>query len=106
MNLIIYTIFIVLIALLIAQVGYVIGKVKKNRKNEDDYLKSVYSTDVLEHGKKSMQAVRSGEIKKQLIENDAPLYNSARTLQQYSKFIEESTIFKKILVFKESRYNG
>ena len=102
MNLIIYTIFIVLIALLIAQVGYVIGKVKKNRKNEDDYLKSVYSTDVLEHGEKSMQAVRSGEI----IENDAPLYNSARMLQQYSKFIEESTIFKKILVFKESRYNG
>lgn len=106
MNIIICVIFIVPVALLIAQVGYVIAKVKRNREKEGNSLKSVYSADVLEHGEKSMQAVISGEIKKQLIENDAPLYNSAEAVLQYSRFIRESTIFQKILAFKGSRYNG
>lgn len=106
MDIIIYGTFIVLAVLLIAQVGYVFIKINRSQKNKVTPLRTKYPADVLEHGEKSIQAVINGEIKKQLIENDAPLYNSAQALQQYSEFIKESTIYKKIFILKGSRYNG
>ncbi len=106
MNIIIYGTFIVLAVLLIAQIGYVFIKINRSQKNRVILSRIKYPADVLRHSEKSIQAVINGEIKKQLIENDAPLYNSAKALQQYSEFIKESTIYKKIFILKGSRYNG
>lgn len=106
MNIIIYGTFTVLAVLLIAQVGYVFIKINRSQKNTVSSFRTEYPADVLEHGEKSIQAVINGEIKKQLIENDASLYNSAKALHQYSEFIKESTIYKKIFILKGSRYNG
>ena len=51
-----------------------------------------------------MEATRSGKIKKQLLLNDSVIYNSNKALNEYIDFVDKSSVFKKIINMKESRF--
>lgn len=106
MNLIIFCVLGALAALLIAQIRYVLIFHKKYKKKSNDFNAKKYPDNILEHSEKTIQAVELGIIKKQLIENDAPLYNSGQALQEYVTFVDNATVYKKLSNLKGSRYNG
>lgn len=106
MILIIFCVLGALVALLIAQIRYVLifRRIYKTKLNGFNAQK--YPDNILEHSEKTMKAVELGIIKKQLIENDAPLYNSGQALQEYVTFVDTATVYKKISDLKGSRYYG
>lgn len=106
MNLIIFCVLGDLVALLIAQIRYVLIFHNCYKKKLIDVEIKQYPDNILEHSEKTIQAVESGIIKKQLIENDAPLYNSGQVLQEYVTFVDNATVYKKVSNLKGSRYNG
>jgi len=96
-----------LTALLLVQIRNVIIYYQSSAKgNSDDSGREQYSSHILEHSEKAMCAVESGRIKKQLIGNSAPLYDSCSAMHQYVNFIDNSAVYKKILNLKGSRYDG
>lgn len=95
-----------LVMLLAAQIGIIAYHAylfNKHRKHNWD--KSQYSTTTVEHSEKAIQAVESGKIKKQLFES-VPMYNSNNAMSQYIKFVDNSSLYKKISALKEIRYYG
>ena len=96
-----------LIALLLLQIHNLIVYYRGFAKgNSDNPKREQYSSHILEHSKKAMGAVASGRIKKQLIENDALVYDSYNAMRQYANFIDNSVAYKIIQSLKESRYDG
>lgn len=95
-----------LTALLLVQIRNIIYYQSSAKGNSDNSRRKQYSGHILEHSEKTMCAVESGRIKKQLIENDAPLYDSYNAMHQYANFIDNSVAYKKILSLKGSRYDG
>ncbi len=95
---------VILLVVQICIIGYHAYLFKKNHKHNWD--KSQYSTTTIEHSEKIIQAIESGKIKKQLIENDAPIYNSNKAMSQYVKFVDNSPIYREISALKGGRYYG
>lgn len=65
---------------------------------------SKYPENINKEGYKVMEATRSGKIKKQLLLNDSVIYNSNKALNEYVDFVDKSSVFKKIINMKESRF--
>lgn len=96
-----------LTALLLVQIHNLIVYYRSSAKsNSDNPKREQYSSHILEHSEKAMGAVMSGRIKKQLIENDALVYDSYNAMRQYANFIDNSVAYKKIQNLKGSRYDG
>lgn len=103
-NIIIYGILGVLLILLIAQV-IVFYKVIKGKSPKDVIEYEKFSEEVNHLGDRMMGEVTSGTIKKQLLTNDAPTYDSRKTMEKYKEFVEGSSLYKRISNIGESRYH-
>lgn len=104
MNLIVYAIFGVVILLLLIQFIYIIRNALNNRGKKQN--NKVYSKEISELGEKTMCAVKAGKVKKQLLSNDAPEYDSNNALEQYVAFVDQSTVYKKVMSIKEQKFHG
>lgn len=104
MNLIVYAIFGVVILLLLIQFIYIIRNASNNRGKKQN--NKVYSKEISELGEKTMCAVKAGKVKKQLLSNDAPEYDSNNALEQYVAFVDQSTVYKKVMSIKEQKFHG
>ena len=104
MNLIVYAVFGVVILLLLIQFIYIIKNASNNRGKKQNY--KVYSKEISELGEKTMCAVKAGKVKKQLLSNDAPEYDSNNALEQYVAFVDQSTVYKKVMSIKEQKFHG
>lgn len=104
MNFIIYAVLGVILLLPLVQfIIYFKALSNKTRKEEND---KAYSKEIYELGKKTMHAVEAGKVKKQLLSNDAPEYDSSNALEQYVNFVEQSTVFEKVMSIKEVKFHG
>ncbi len=65
-----------------------------------------YSQEIFKIGKDRMNDVISGKIKKQLITNDSPVYDSDAELQNFQKFMEDNSLHNRISQIKDTRYYG
>lgn len=65
-----------------------------------------YPQNVNDKGTKLMRDTKTGIVRKQLLENDAPVYSSGRSLKQYKSFLQKNSIQEKISGLSGSRYNG
>lgn len=110
MNIIIYTTFILILVITIIQLiisfssSYLIYVKKKKNINKFLLKKSDVAKESI--GNRVMFAVRCGKVKKQLLPNNSPKYDSKNALKEYIKFINESEIYKKIVSIKESGFYG
>lgn len=104
MNLIVYAVFGVVILLLLIQFIYIIKNASNNRGKKQN--NKVYSKEISELGEKTMCAVKAGKVKKQLLSNDAPEYDSNNALEQYVAFVDQSTVYKKVMSIKEQKFHG
>lgn len=108
MNYLIYIVYIVLgivvllsiFQLIIMHPG-IINKIKNQKQNN-----KTYSKEIFELGKKTMNDVKIGKFKKHLLLNDAPIYNSNDALEHYVDFVDNSTIYQKIISVKEKKFHG
>lgn len=73
---------------------------------KSNFNSSRYPDKINEIGKEAMEAVESGKVKKQLLPNDAPKYDSGKTLNQYIEFINSSELYQYLISLKEQKYNG
>lgn len=64
-----------------------------------------YSKETLEKIQKVINAIENNEIKKHIITNSAPKYDSPKTRIQYKNFLL-SELMKDILKLNEERYYG
>lgn len=65
-----------------------------------------YPQHIVEKGTKMMRDTKKGIVKKQLLENNAPVYNSGKTLKHYRESIKKSSIQRRIFTLNEKPYNG
>lgn len=104
-NIIIYSVLGLLsILLLILIVQICIGVFAKPKKGVG--IGKKYTEEVIRQGNRSVQAVKSGDLKKQLLVNDSQPYDSNEALEQYETFVDESPVYKKLLSLEEKRYHG
>ena len=71
-----------------------------------EYAKIIDIDRIVEIGNKIMDALDTGKIKKQLLHNDAPVYNSKDTAKKYLDFISDSELSDYIMNIKDGKYNG
>ena len=64
-----------------------------------------YSKETLEKTKTVIAAIENNEIKKYIITNNAPKYDSSKTQVQYKNFLL-SELMKDILELNDERYYG
>lgn len=105
MNFIVYGIFGVIILLLLVQFIFIYLRNTPNDRSKKLNNK-VYSKEISELGEKTMCAVKTGKVKKQLLSNDAPEYDSNNALEQYEAFVDQSTVYKKVMSIKEQKFHG
>lgn len=103
MNLIVYVIFGAVILLLLIQFIYIRNASNDRGRKQNN---KIYSKEISELGEKMMYAVKAGKVKKQLLSNDAPEYDSNNALEQYVAFVDQSTVYKKVMSIKEQRFHG
>ena len=93
--------------LMIIQILNIIFFIRSSSKDDTDAIRmQKYSIPVIKHGNNAICAVEAGKIKKQLIENDAPIFDSYTAMCQYINFVDSSIAYKKIQTLKENRYYG
>lgn len=96
-----------LAVLLLEQIHIIFIFLRNSSKSKSDKIEQKkYSSDALKHSGNAICAVESGEIKKQLIGNDAPIYDSYYAMRQYENFVNKALIYKRILSVEGNRYNG
>lgn len=66
---------------------------------------NAYSQETLEKTRLVIDAIQNSEIKKHIITNSAPKYDSPKTRMQYKNFLM-SELMKDILELSEERYCG
>lgn len=115
---IIKIIFTIIFFVLICQVIIVKREIKKRNslKNQTqeyviegnlaEYAKIIDVNDVVATGKRNMDALEQGKIKKQLLHNDAPVYHSEEEIKKYLDFITGSALFDSVMNLEDGRYKG
>lgn len=108
MNTIIYTTFILILVITIIQLirSFSSPYLIHIQKNMNKFFLKKSNVTKESVGNRVMLAVRSGKVKKQLLPNNSPKYDSKNALKKYIKFINESEIYKKIVSIKESGFYG
>lgn len=90
--------------MLLVQFIYIIRNASNDRGKKQN--NKVYSKEISEIGEKTMCAVKAGKVKKQLLSNDASEYDSNNALEQYVAFVDQSTVYKKVMSIKEQKFHG
>lgn len=99
---IVFLIWIILFVTILVQIYFITHYIKNGVHipyNND------YSKETLEKTKTAMTAIENNEIKKHIITNNAPKYDSSKTLIQYKNFLL-SELMKDILELNDERYYG
>lgn len=92
----------ILVGIIVVQVCAIIRYV---RKGEHIRYDNAYSQETLEKTRTIVEAIETRKIKKHIITNSAPKYDSKKTLAQYKKFLS-SELMKDLLILNEETYNG
>lgn len=95
-------IWIILLVTILIQIYFIIRYIKNGISipyNND------YSKETLEKTKTVIAAIENNEIKKYIITNNAPKYDSSKTQVQYKNFLL-SELMKDILELNDERYYG
>lgn len=99
---IVFLIWIILLVTILIQIYFIIRYIKNGISipyNND------YSKETLEKTKTVITAIENNEIKKYIITNNAPKYDSSKTQVQYKNFLL-SELMKDILELNDERYYG
>lgn len=99
---IVFLIQIILLVTILIQIYFIIRYIKNGISipyNND------YSKETLEKTKTVIAAIENNEIKKYIITNNAPKYDSSKTQVQYKNFLL-SELMKDILELNDERYYG
>jgi len=99
---IVFLIWIILLVTILLQIYFIIRYIKNGISipyNND------YSKETLEKTKTVIAAIENNEIKKYIITNNAPKYDSSKTQVQYKNFLL-SELMKDILELNDERYYG
>lgn len=99
---IVFLIWIILFVTILVQIYFIIRYIQKDVHipyNND------YSKETLEKTKTVIAAIENNEIKKHIITNNAPKYDSSKTQVQYKSFLL-SELMKDILELNDERYYG
>lgn len=99
---IVFLIWIILFVTILVQIYFIIRYIQKGvhiTYNND------YSKETLEKTKKVIAAIENNEIKKHIITNNTPKYDSSKTQIQYKNFLL-SELMKDILELNDERYYG
>jgi|GEM_PF-3542369 hypothetical protein len=99
---IVFLIWIILFVTILVQIYFIIRYIQKDVHipyNND------YSKETLEKTKTVIAAIENNEIKKHIITNNAPKYDSSKTQVQYKNFLL-SELMKDILELNDERYYG
>ena len=104
-EIIVYGILGILLFLLVVQ-GIILIKAIKKKPAKDIIEYSKFPEEVNRLGDEMMGEVTSGKLKKQLLTNDAPTYDSHKTMEKYKEFVENSPLYKRISDIGESRFHG
>lgn len=99
---IVFLIWIILLVTILIQIYFIIRYIKNGISipyNND------YSKETLEKTKTVIAAIENNEIKKHIITNNAPKYDSSKTQVQYKNFLL-SELMKDILELNDERYYG
>lgn len=95
-------IWIILLVTILIQIYFIIRYIKNGISipyNND------YSKETLEKTKTVIAAIENNEIKKHIITNNTPKYDSSKTQIQYKNFLL-SELMKDILELNDERYYG
>ncbi len=110
---IIVLIFGIIVFALILQVYILKAEIKKRKLAvhvEEGYLKEyagiVDTNRIIESGNRVMEALEAGKIKKHLLHNDAPIYNSEDAVKKYLDFISGSELSDYIINIEDDNYYG
>lgn len=108
MNIVLYIILCLILLLVLVQFIFLFFNFPliHNRKNKEKQSDKVYEKEIVELGEKLMFAVKMGKVKKQLLSNDAQQYNSNNALKEYVAFVDQSTIYKKIVSIEDGKFYG
>lgn len=99
---IVFLIWIILLVTILIQIYFIIRYIRNGISipyNND------YSKETLEKTKTVIAAIENNEIKKYIITNNAPKYDSSKTQVQYKNFLL-SELMKDILELNDERYYG
>ena len=99
---IVFLIWIILLVTILVQIYFIIRYIQNGISipyNND------YSKETLEKTKTVIAAIENNEIKKYIITNNAPKYDSSKTQVQYKNFLL-SELMKDILELNDERYYG
>lgn len=99
---IVFLIWIILFVTILVQIYFIIRYIQNVISipyNND------YSKETLEKTKTVIAAIENNEIKKYIITNNAPKYDSSKTQVQYKNFLL-SELMKDILELNDERYYG
>lgn len=91
-----------LIVIIFVQVYFIVRYVRNGVHIKQD---NSYSQETLEKTKYVIEAIETKKIKKHIITNSAPKYDSPKTRIQYKNFLL-SELMKDILELSEERYHG
>lgn len=99
---IVFLIWIILFVTILVQIYFITHYIQKGVHipyNND------YSKETLEKTKTVIAAIENNEIKKHIITNNAPKYDSSKAQIQYKNFLL-SELMKDILELNDERYYG
>lgn len=99
---IVFLIWIILLVTILIQIYFIIRYIKNGISIP---YSNDYSKETLEKTKTVIAAIENNEIKKHIITNNAPKYDSSKTQIQYKNFLL-SELMKDILELNDERYYG
>lgn len=100
---IVFLIWIILFVTILVQIYFITHYIKNGISIP--YNNNDYSKETLEKTKTVIVAIENNEIKKHIITNNAPKYDSSKTKVQYKNFLL-SELMKDILELNDERYYG
>ena len=98
----VFFIWIIMILIMLIQGVSIICFVKNGVNAKIDYL---YSDEAISKARAVEKAIKTRKIKKHIIKDSAPIYDSKKTLLQYTNFLQ-SDLMQELILMKEENYNG
>lgn len=92
----------ILMGVVFVQVYFIIRHIRKTGSVQYDHT---YSKETLEKTQAVVEAIETGKIKKHIVTNSAPVYDSPKTLMQFRTFMA-SELMQDILEMGEVMYSG
>lgn len=79
---------------------------REQTRTTKKHFTTEYSRHTVDKGNKMMRDTKNGIVKKQLLENNTPVYDSGDALKHYKDSLTYSSIQQRVLFLDEKPYNG